>query len=166
MSENVDTDTDVTGDAEKPSEDATWTQACGRHHFRIGWWWLLGFLTLGSVIELLYFLKVDWYVDAANETRRLMWRLAHAHGTLLGLVHLGFGLTLAALAPQRQKLTRLASRCLLGAGILLPGGFFLGGIVVHGGDPGLGILLVPVGVFLLFVAVLLTAITSSTSSSK
>lgn len=156
---------DNTGDAE-PSEEATWTQACSRHHFRIGWWWLLFFLTLGSAIELLYFLKVDWYVDAANETRRLMWRLAHAHGTLLGLVHLGFGLTLAVVAPRRKKLTRLASRCLLGAGILLPGGFFLGGVVVYGGDPGLGILLVPVGALLLFVAVLSTAITSSACASK
>jgi len=96
----------------------------------------------------------------------LMWRLAHAHGTLLGLVHLGFGLTLAVMAPQRQKLTRLASRCLFWAGILLPGGFFLGGIVTYGGDPGLGILLVPVGALLLFVAVLVTAITSPASSSS
>jgi predicted GNAT family N-acyltransferase len=41
--------------------------------------------------------------------------------------------------------------------VLLPGGFFLGGLFVHGGDPGLGVLLVPVGAVCLFAAVLLTA---------
>ena len=37
------------------------------------------------------------------------------------------------------------------------GGFFGGGIVIHGDDPGVGILRVPVGATWLFVAVLLTA---------
>jgi hypothetical protein len=40
----------------------------------------------------------------------------------------------------------------------MPVGFFLGGLFVYAGDPGLGILLVPVGGLLLFVAVLLTAL--------
>jgi hypothetical protein len=49
------------------------------------------------------------------------------------------------------------SRSLVGSLILLPMGFLLGGIFVHGGDPGLGVLLVPPGALLLFVAVLLAA---------
>jgi len=57
-----------------------------------------------------------------------------------------------------EKSRTFASRCLISSGILLPGGFFLGGIVVCDGDPGLGIMLVPVGGILLFVAVLLTAL--------
>jgi hypothetical protein len=40
---------------------------------------------------------------------------------------------------------------------MIPLGFFLGGLQVHGGDPGIGILLLPAGVFFLFVSVLLTA---------
>ena len=43
------------------------------------------------------------------------------------------------------------------ATLLMPAGFFLGGVTVYSGDPGLGIVLVPVGGLLLFVAVLLTA---------
>jgi hypothetical protein len=43
------------------------------------------------------------------------------------------------------------------ANIVLPGGFFLGGVTIYGGDPGLGILLVPVGAFFLLAGVLLTA---------
>lgn len=46
----------------------------------------------------------------------------------------------------------------MAASVLLPGGFFLGGIFIHGGDPGLGIFLVPLGAGFLFLVVLLTAV--------
>jgi len=36
---------------------------------------------------------------------------------------------------------------------VLPLGFFLGGFGLHGGDPGLGVLLVPVGALLLLLPV-------------
>lgn len=39
----------------------------------------------------------------------------------------------------------------------MPLGFFLGGVQFYGGDPGLGILLLPAGALCLFVAVLKTA---------
>lgn len=86
-----------------------------------------------------------------------MWILAHAHGTLLGLLHVAFGATLSILGEGSQRWRRIASPCLTGASVLLPGGFFLGGTVVYAGDPGVGILLVPIAAVLLFVAVLLTA---------
>ena len=57
-------------------------------------------------------------------------------------------------APGRD---RLVSRCLIAASVLLPGGFFAGGVVYYAGDPGPGILLVPVGAFLLLTAVFLVA---------
>lgn len=128
-----------------------------RRHLRFGWWSLLCFLTLGIVLETLHGFKVGWYLDVANETRRFMWTLAHAHGVLLSLVNLAFAVTLPHLSSDTLRLARPASPCLMGATLCLPGGFFLGGVVIHGGDPGLGILLVPVGALLLFVAVLLTA---------
>ena len=43
------------------------------------------------------------------------------------------------------------------ASILMPAGFFLGGLFIYSGDPGLGILLVPVGGALLLAAVFLVA---------
>ena len=46
---------------------------------------------------------------------------------------------------------------LLSALILLPGGFFLGGLVIYSGDPGLGILLVPLGALFLLSGVFVTA---------
>ena len=128
-----------------------------RRHLRIGWWSLLCFATVGLALEMLHGFKVRAYLDVSNETRRLMWTLGHAHGTLLALVHVIFGLSLRATAEPFVRNLRLISSCLIGASVLLPGGFFLGGIVVYGGDPGLGVLLVPVGAVLLLAAVFFIA---------
>lgn len=128
-----------------------------RRHLRFGWWSLLLFATLGLVLESLHGFKVSAYLDVSNETRRLMWTLAHAHGGLLSMVHVLFGLTVRV-APDFGIGNRpLISRCLIGASIVLPGGFFLGGIGSYGGDPGVGVLLVPVGAAVLLIAVFLLA---------
>jgi len=96
-------------------------------------------------------------VDVSNETRRDLWTLAHAHGTLLAILNLVFGGTAHLLAGWRFRARALASVSLIVAALLLPSGFFLGGIFFHAGDPGLGIVLVPLGAAFLFVAVLLAA---------
>jgi len=119
-------------------------------HLRIGWGSLLLFVLLGGVLEAMHGFKVDWYLSVGNETQRLLWRLAHAHGTFLSLVHVGFS---ASVGQMRGAAPRLASACLTSALIALPGGFLLGAFGGHGGDPGLGILLVPVGLILLVVAI-------------
>ena len=128
-----------------------------RRHQLVGWWSLLVFLTLGAVLEMMHGFKVGWYLDVSNETRRLVWRLAHAHGALIGLLHIGFASSAHYLEAGGRRWFRFASPCLIAGGVLLPAGFLLGGFFVHGGDPGLGILLVPVGAALLFVAMLLSA---------
>ncbi|TDJ69826.1 MAG: hypothetical protein E2O39_10990 [Planctomycetota bacterium] len=129
--------------------------ALQRRHLRVGWWSIVFFITMGTGLELMHGLKVDWYLNVANETRRLMFTLAHAHGVLIGALHVGYAFTLGLV---ESAASRAASGCLTAATILLPGGFLLGGIVVYGGDPGRGILLVPVGAALLLVAALITAV--------
>jgi len=124
-----------------------------RKHVRFGWWTLLIFLTLGLVLEILHGFKLRMYLDVSSETRRLMWTLAHAHGALLSLVHILFGLCLRAMPELGTANLSLASSSLVGASLLLPGGFFLGGIVFYSGDPGLGIALVPVGAAMLGIGV-------------
>jgi hypothetical protein len=128
-----------------------------RRHLRFGWWSLLVFLTLGIGLEALHGFKAGWYLNVSNEMRRLMWTLAHAHGTLLSLVHIAFAVTLPHLSTSVASARALASRCLMAASVLLPGGFFLGGLILHGADPGLGIVLVPIGALLLFTSVFLIA---------
>lgn len=133
------------------------TAAFSNRHLRIGWWSLLGFLALGMILESLHGFKVGWYLNVSNETRRLMWTLAHAHGTLFGLLQVAFGLTTRALPLWEPRQRSIAGAALTGATVLLPGGFLLGGGFVHGGDPGLGIVLVPLGAALAFLGVGLTA---------
>ena len=123
-------------------------------HLRFGWWSLALFATLGLVLEALHGFKVGLYLDADQDTRRLMWRLAHAHGTLLSLVHLAFAATVRVWPSAGGA---LASRALCGASVLMPLGFLLGGVWIHGGDPGLGVMLVPPGALLLILAAVVTA---------
>jgi len=127
-------------------------------HLRFGWWSLLCFLSLGIALEVMHGFKLGYYLDTNNATRRLMWTLAHTHGTLLSIIHLVFAATLQLLPQESSKLQRLASPCLCGASVLMPSGFFLGGLIFYGGDPGLGILLLPVGALLLLLAVSQTAL--------
>src|SRR5262245_31724543 len=116
-----------------------------RRHLAFGWWSLLVFALLGLTLEALHGLKVRAYLDAANDTRRLMWTLAHAHGIGLALVHIAFGLMLRVAPETAARKVPTISLALISASLLLPGGFFLGGIGFYAGDPGVGIALVPVG---------------------
>ena len=120
-----------------------------RRHLREGWLAVLVFLTLGIALEAMHGFKIDMYLNVANETRRLMWTLAHAHGVLLGVLHLGFAFTLSELELESARWTKIVSPCLTGATVLLPAGFFLGGVMIYDGDPGVGILLVPVGALMI-----------------
>ena len=132
-------------------------------NLRFGWWSLLVFLSLGGLLEILHGFKVGWYVDVGNDMRRLMFTLAHAHGTALALVNIAAGLTarnVKGLTPPPSSV----SFSLIWAGILFPVGFFLGGVVTYGGDPGLGIWLVPIAALLLFYSVLRIALDLSKSS--
>jgi hypothetical protein len=137
-----------------------------QRHLRFGWWTLLVFLTFGVLLEAFHGLKAGWYLNVSNETRRLMWTLAHAHGTLLGLLHLAFSFTVYLVPAWPDRSRSLASNSLLAATVLIPGGFFLGGLVIYAGDPGMGILLVPLGALFLFTTVLLTARAASTRPAR
>ena len=147
------------GQATEPTSqsDSQENRALSGRHIQFGWWSLLVFLTLGVVLEGMHGFKVGWYLNVGSETRRLTWTLAHAHGVLLAIVHIVFGLTVRAIPDASSSGRRITSSCLLASSFLLPGGFFLGGVFIFAGDPGLGILLVPVGALLLFVAVFRTA---------
>jgi hypothetical protein len=123
-----------------------------RRHLRVGWSALLVFAALGLFLEALQGFKVAAYLDVSNDTRHLMWRLAHAHGALLGAVNILFALTLKASAPGAWPGIERISGALIAATILLPLGFFLGGVVFYSGDPGVGVLFVPIGAVLLLLA--------------
>ena len=121
---------------------------------RTGWILLAVSLPLGVTLEALHGFKVGGYL--ASATRRELWRLAHAHGTLLGILCLVF----AALAEKHladADARRKVARDLRIGSMLLPLGFFLGGILNSEGDPSLGIVLVPAGAAFLLVALVRAA---------
>ena len=136
----------------EPTDRSAMDRRYELRHLQVGWASLLLFATLGTLLELLHAFKVPWYLGVATESRRLLWTLAHAHGVALGLVNL-------ALAAVCHRLPRplhpAASASLVAGTILVPGGFFLGGLFVHGGDPGLGAVLIPPGALFVLVALAL-----------
>ncbi|MFO0739533.1 MAG: hypothetical protein U0270_26780 [Labilithrix sp.] len=123
-------------------------------HLRIGWWSLALFIVLGAALEALHAIKAPFYLDAGRETTRLLLRLAHAHGTGLSIVNIVYGLTAQA---RPRTATHFASASLLTALVLLPVGFFAGGLGAFRGDPGLGVLLVPAGALALLAGVVAIA---------
>jgi hypothetical protein len=124
----------------------------GRRHGRFGWTTVLLWLTFGFVLVMLHgFKSTDYLLDPI---RREFWTLAHFHGVTLALVNLIYvhWAENETLRPNRQT---LASWTLIGGSILMPVGFFLGGLIHFEGDPGLGIFLAPPGALLILFTVFL-----------
>jgi hypothetical protein len=116
---------------------------------RQGWISLAGWIAFGILIEGFIGFRTPALLD--DSVRRDMFRLAHAHGTLLNLV-----LIAAAICARLElvRIGRIASLGLRFAVVLLPAGFLLGGLWHFKDDPGLGIFLVPVGALLLLATAL------------
>ena len=125
-----------------------------RKTVRAGWLLLAIALPFGVTLEALHGFKVQSYL--ASDMRREMWRLAHAHGTLLGILCLVCGAIGEAWIPEAIRPRALAM--IRWGAVLMPLGFFLGGILNSEGDPSLGILLVPVGALALVVALVRVAL--------
>ena len=125
-----------------------------RKTLRAGWLLLAIALPFGVTLEALHGFKVQAYL--ASDMRREMWRLAHAHGTLLGMLCLVSAALAEAHIPEAIR-ARVLAMIRWGA-VLMPLGFFLGGVLNSEGDPSLGILLVPPGALLLIVALVRAAL--------
>lgn len=127
-----------------------------RRHLMAGWAGLVVFIAAGLALDAMHALKVDAYLDLRNATRRLMWTLGHAHGTLFSLGSIAFAWTASLMKPT--GLVKNASRGTLAGLALMPLGFFLGGLGIQGGDPGMGVLLVPLGAGLMLFGTLCMAL--------
>ena len=121
---------------------------------RTGWLLLAISLPFGVTLEALHGFKIQTYL--ASDVRREMWRLAHAHGTLLGILCLVSAAVGETHVPEAIR-GRVMAMIRWGA-VLMPLGFFLGGVLNSEGDPSLGILLVPPGALLLVVALVRVAL--------
>jgi hypothetical protein len=131
-----------------------------RRHHLLGWGALLLFLSMGALLEFLHGFKLGFYLDPGHRLRRELWTLAHAHGTLLALVQIGFAAGLTRFGRWTAGRLKLVSFFLLDAAVLIPLGFFLGGLWPSETDPWAGILLIPPGAMLLFIAVALIVLSA------
>jgi amino acid transporter len=125
--------------------DGAMTKRIGRVAMQ-GWISLIFWMSIGLLLETLMAYKSPGYLD--DQQRRELFRLAHAHGALLGLVLVvaSFWVKQAGVAVSRAAVGTLR----LGA-VILPVGFLLAGVWHPEGDPGPTIWLVPAGaVSLLF----------------
>ena len=134
------------------TDSAPYGQAC----VRFGWTALAVFAFLGLGLESLHVIKAPFYMEV--NIRRELWTLAHAHGVLLALVTIVFGLYSYKLENDRSLGT--ASVVLRVGALLIPLGFLLGGIGNAETDPSLAILLVPVGALMVLYAAIAAARTA------
>lgn len=141
------------------------TQSLARKHVRFGWLMLAAFAIAGITLEGFHGLKTGWYLEDAYETRRLLFTLGHAHGALLGLINIVFGVVTAVLGGNLPRLLQV-SRLLSVGTVLLPAGFLLGGIGLYGADPGVGIYLVPIGALCVLAAFVVAAFSSASRTPE
>ena len=128
----------------------------GNDCVRFGWTALAFFALLGLGLESLHLIKAPVYMEV--HIRRELWTLAHAHGVLLALVTIVFGLYRHRLGAH-AGLDRASAALRTGA-LLIPGGFLLGGIGNAETDPSLAIVLVPLGALMVLYATAITALSA------
>jgi hypothetical protein len=116
-------------------------------------------MSFGLLLEGLLGFKTPTYLQ--DEVRRELFRLAHAHGTLLNLLLLGAALACERLEIAMSKTILVSLR--MGV-VLLPCGFLLAGVWHYESDPGVAIWLVPPSALLLIFA--LVGLTISARRSR
>ena len=121
--------------------------------FRFGWWMLLLFLFLGTVLEAFHGFKVPFYVDEDWQIRRSLWRAAHGTGTLFSVMNILFA---ATAARRGDEALRLGRWLMLGT-IQVPLGFLGGGYFADRHSAGTSIVLVFLGLACLAVTLALVA---------
>jgi len=120
-----------------------------------GWLSIAIWMSVGLLLEGLLGYKIPAYLGDAD--RRELFRLAHTHGTFLGLV-----LIAAALSEKRgARLPRTASMALSIGSALMPLGFFLAGLWHPEGDPGPAIWIVPPSALLIIFGAVTLALAHS-----
>ena len=109
-------------------------RAAKRHGFTL----LFASACLGFALELAHALKLSAYLDVPLRRELLTW--AHAHGMGLSLLLLAY-----AAVGVVDAASAAAERSLAIGSLLVPLGFLLGSLTLHENDPGVGIVLVPLG---------------------
>jgi len=127
---------------------------------RQGWISIACWMAIGLLLEGLLGYKTPVYLE--DSVRRELFRLAHSHGTLFGVV-----LIAAALTAHRCGLPPTMAQLALRIGaVMMPVGFLLAGIWHSESDPGIAIWLVPPGALLVIFGAVAMALSIKKNSSQ
>lgn len=120
-----------------------------------GWFSLAFWLAFGLLLEgLIGFRSPNYLRDA---TRRELFRLAHAHGTIFSLLLLIVAVYLQKQLIAPPKIGVLAVQ--IGV-VMMPVGFLLGGVWHYESDPNALVFLAPLGGLLIIFGVITIAFSS------
>jgi hypothetical protein len=120
-----------------------------------GWMSLALWMSFGLLLEGLMAYKSPAYLD--DPQRRELFRLAHAHGSLLGVVMVIAAMWARSAGARLSRLVVLAVR--FGAAVM-PIGFLVAGLWHPESDPGVAIWLVPAGALPLIFGLISIALSS------
>ena len=110
-------------------------------------------MSFGLLLEGLIAFRVPAYL--LDQVPRELFRLAHAHGTLLSLVIVAVGLCWRSGFIDPPRIAKLALQ--IGA-VLMPVGFLLGGIGHYETDPSPMVFLAPLGGVLVIFGIVACAV--------
>lgn len=119
------------------------------------WFGLFFWMSMGLLFEGLIGFRAPVYLQ--DSLRRELFRLAHAHGTILSILLLIVNLYLV---KELISPPRLAVRALQAGVLVMPFGFLLGGLWHYESDPNFLIFLAPLGGLLIIFGVAAIALSS------
>lgn len=119
------------------------------------WFGLLFWMSMGLLFEGLIGFRAPVYLQ--DPLRRELFRLAHAHGTILSILLLVVNLYLVR---DLITLPRIAIRALQAGVLIMPLGFLLGGAWHYESDPNFLIFLSPLGGLLIIFGIAAAAFSS------
>lgn len=117
--------------------------------FRQGWIGLAVWMTFGLFLEGLIAFRTPIYLQ--DPVRRELFRLGHAHGTLLSLLLIVAGLYSIRAGRTLPRISNISFRS---GAILMPIGFILGGISHYESDPNPLVFLAPLGGLLVLFSII------------
>ena len=134
------------------------SRSSGQEKFSLasqGWFSLAIFMAFGLLFEGLIGYRSPAYLN--DPMRRELFRLAHAHGTILSLVLL---IADQYLASREITIPRPALLSLRIGAVIMPLGFLLGGIWHTETDPHFLVILSPIGGVMLIFGIITIALAS------
>ena len=125
-----------------------------------GWVSVAVWMSFGLLLEGLLGYKIPSYL--VDIQRRELFRLAHAHGTLLGLILIAITLSCEYATVRLHRAARISVRA---GALLMPVGFLLAGLSHPEGDPGIAIWIVPPSAVLVVFGIVSTALSHTRPSN-